>query len=345
MKCKQLFLKARKSAVVLSTALVIGAGAGAACSPMHESIRGQAQPAHPTQIAKQDAVEVGELQIVRPAESTRATDPYEMNDRMREIAASLSGDAASMVGQLHGTLRRGANGGLAVDGSQNRAPRTASETMAQGGDCTDLAGVVIPILENRSIPGGALIVHFDGDPQDMLHMVPYANIGGDMIIDLQSPTLGNTASGSYTVVHRLTYAEARYMYHVEMGDYQSQQGRRSEAIAAYRRAIAIYNDDAYVHHNIGTLLEQEGSMSDARTHLDRAAQLNPSRYGAAQARGSYNDELRLAQEAYGQQRWADCVQHFRNALASGETISAEERSTIEANIGVCERNSTLITSE
>ncbi len=344
MKGKQLFSKVRRSAVALSTAAVLGASAGAACSPMHENIRGQA---HPAQMTKQDAVEVGEIELVRPAESSpRASDPYEMNDRMSEVASSLTGDAASMVGQLHGALNSGASGGVRVDGSQGRAPRTAAETMSQGGDCTELAGVVVPILQERSIQGGVLIVHFDSDPQDLFHMVPYATIGGsDMIIDLQSTTLGNTASGSYSVVHRLSYEQSRYMYHVEMGDHHRQQGRRSEAIASYRRAVAIYNDDAYVHHNLGTLLEQDGNVTEARTHLDRAAQLSPTRYGAAQARGSYNDEIRAAQEAYDQQRWSDCARHFRNALASGETISADERSTIEANIAACERNSTMITSE
>ncbi len=343
MKGKQLFSKVKRSAVVLSTAALLGAGGSAACSPMHENIRGTA---HPSQMTKQDVVEVGEITLVRPAESARATDPYDMNERMSEVASSLTGDSASMVGQLHGALNRGATGGLRVDASQGRAPRTASETIVQGGDCTDLAGVVIPILHNRSIPGGALIVHFNGDSQDLFHMIPYATVGGsDMIIDLQSTTLGNTASGAYTVVHRLTYEQARYMYHAEMGDYQMQQGNRSEAIRSYRRAIAIYNNDAYVHHNLGTLLEQDGNVTEARTHLARAAQLNPTRYQAAQARGSYNDELRAAQEAYDQQRWADCARHFRNALASGETISTDERSTIEANIGVCERNSTLIISE
>lgn len=343
MKCNQLFSKVRKSAVILSSVALIGVGGSAACSPMHENIRGQA---HPAQMTKQDAVQVGEIELVRPAESTRAQDPYGMNERMREVASSLTGDTASMVGQLHGALNSGADGGLRVDSAQGRAPRTAAETITQGGDCTDLAGVVIPILENLSIPGGALIVHFNGDAQDLFHMVPYATVGGsDMIIDLQSATLGNTASGAYTVVHRLTYEQARYMYHTEMGDYQRVQGNRSGAIASYRRAVAIYNNDAYVHHNLGVLLEQEGNVAEARTHLDRAAQLNPGRYGAAQARGSYNDELRAAQQAYDQQRWADCAQHFRNALASGETISPDERSTIEANIGVCERNSRMITSE
>jgi hypothetical protein len=343
MKGKQLLMSVKRSAVVVSSAAVIGLCSGAACSPMHEGIRG---PANPAQLSKQSAVEVGEIEIVRPPETRRADDPYAMNERMRQLASSLTGDHSSMVSQLHGALHSGAEGGVRVDASQGRAPRTASETLAQGGDCTDLAGVVITILESRSIPGGALVVHFNGDAQDLFHMVPFASVGGsDTIIDLQSPTLGATASGSYTVVHRLTYEQARYMYHAEMGDYQREQGNRSGAIAAYRRAVAIYNDDAYVHHNLGVLLEQEGNMAEARTHLQRAAQLNPSRYQAAQARGSYNDELRMGYEAYEQQRWADCVRHFRNALASGESISADERSVIEQSIGTCERNSTIITSE
>lgn len=337
---RNLSLRIRKGAAALGVAAALSAPA-LGCTPMHERIRSHSSPSHTTK--QQGGVEVGELEITRPAESRRSeqpSDPYGMNERMRQVASSLSGDQAAMVGQLHRQLNHGASGGVRVDASQSRAPRTASETLDQGGDCTDLAGVVIPILEQRGIPGGALIVHFNRDSQDLLHMVPYASVGGrDTIIDLQSTRLGATADGAYTIVHRLSYQQARYMYHAEMGDYQRESGDRSGAVASYRRALAIYDGDAYVHHNLGVLLEQEGDLTGARTHLQRAATLDPVRYGTEQARGSYNEELRLGYEAAEQQRWAECAQHFRNALASGESITPRERSTLEQQIGVCERNS------
>jgi hypothetical protein len=314
-------------------------------SPMQEGIR------NPSNTGAEGPIEVGEIEIIRqsdrPGQKKKGSDPYSMTPKMEELAASLEGQEPAIVaGILHGSLRKGAPEGVTVDPSQDRPPRTAEETLELGGDCTDFAGVVIPILESAEVSGGALIVHFKGDPENSLHMVPYASIGGsDVIIDLQTADVGTTADGEYSVVHKVSYEQARYMYHAEMGDYHKQQGNTDKAIASYQKAVEIYDGDAYVHHNLGVLLEQSGNMEEAKTHLTRAAELNPAKYGKAETRASYNELLDLAYAAYEQKRWAECAQHFRAALNSGESLSADERSTLEQNIGVCERNSAVITSE
>ena len=341
MKSRPLIRKIKQGAAVAG--VTVAGAALIACSPMRETIRTPNHAAAEQGIS--GPIELGETQITRvPTKEqgtvARGSDPFEMNSAMRDLVGSLSGTPEQQVQELHAMMNSGAAGGLPAIDMRGQAPRTAQEAFANGGDCTDLANALIPMLEQIGIAGGAFIVHFNSAPEGVFHMVPYVNIGGrDTIVDLQSSTFGATADGTYAMVHRLSYSEARYMYHVEHGDYHREAGRAQPAIDAYRRALAIYDNDAFVHHNLAVLLERSGDTTGAASHSRRAAEIDPSRYGQGQTRGTYNEEIRQAYEAYEQQRWADCARHFRAALATGERIDPTERQTITDSIGVCERNS------
>jgi tetratricopeptide (TPR) repeat protein len=106
-------------------------------------------------------------------------------------------------------------------------------------------------------------------------------------------------------------------------------------MAAYRRAVEIFDGDPYVHQNLGILYEKNGDMESAAGHFRRAAGLDP-RYAKDQKRGSYNEELQAGEEAYKKKDWEGCVAHFKNALDSGERLSKEERSAIQAYVDNCE---------
>ncbi len=270
---------------------------------------------------------------------TTRTNPFELDSALQAIISATTGrEARAKVNALFDRLHRGGTSGVAVMDMAGRPPRTAAEALAQGGDCTDLANIVIALCRELRIPGGAYILHFNNAPADVDHMVPYVQIGGRrIIVDLQTSRLGDTAQGEYTEVHRLTFDQAAFMFHREQGDYYRDRGQGTEALAAYRRAAEIYNNDGYTHQNIGILLERSGDMRGAAQAFRRAAELDP-RFRGDRTRGTYNHELQAAQEAFGRQDWQGCVTHFRNALASGEALSPADRQTLERNAAACEAN-------
>jgi tetratricopeptide (TPR) repeat protein len=258
-----------------------------------------------------------------------------MNQSMRDLASGLSGSARQKAERLFAILHRGGERGVTVSDMSGQQPRTASQALANGGDCTDLAALAIPILREAGVPGGAMVVHFESAPAGVEHMVPYVELDGRRVIfDLQAGTMGDTAQGRYTRVLEMTYAQAESMYHREMGDYYRDQSRPDEAIRAYGRALELFDRDAYVHQNLGILYERAGSMEASARHLRRAAELD-SRYRRDQTRGDYNTELRAGERAASESRWADCIRHLQNALASGERLRSEERTQIQSVIDQC----------
>ncbi|MFH0884412.1 MAG: tetratricopeptide repeat protein [Candidatus Micrarchaeota archaeon] len=270
---------------------------------------------------------------------TTRTNPFELDSALQGIASAInSGDARAKANALFDRLHRGGSSGVVVMDMAGRAPRTAAEALASGGDCTDLANIVIALFRELRIPGGAYVLHFNSAPENVDHMVPYVQIGRRrIIVDLQTSRLGDTAQGEYTELHRLSLDQASFMYHREQGDYYRDRGQSAEALAAYRRAAELFNRDGYTYQNIGILLERRGDMRGAAQVFRRAAELD-SRYRSDRTRGTYNHELQAAQEAFGRQDWQGCVTHFRNALASGEALSQADRQTLERNAAACQAN-------
>jgi hypothetical protein len=332
----------------MSAALAAGIVLGGCGAPIHETIRTpyyhMAQSEAP-QAARADAERVT-VASTSQAVTAQGTDPFAMDSTLRSVLSDVgtSGGPSDKLSRLFERLHSGAAHGVTVMDMTGRAPRAASEALAQGGDCTDLANIAIALMRELSIPGGAMVVHFDSAPAGIEHMVPYATIEGRrVIVDLQAGTLGQTAQGTYTIVMAMTYEQAASMYHREMGDYQRDQGQSAQAIAEYGRAAEIFNGDAYVQQNLGVLLERNGQMSSATEHYQRAAQLDPSRYGTDLQRGQantaaqrFNTEIGEGERAFSEQRWADCVSHFRAALDSGAQIPADTRTSLERNIATCQ---------
>jgi tetratricopeptide (TPR) repeat protein len=291
------------------------------------------------------AGDAGTASVSAPAATSGAaqtystqTNPFQLDPRLQGIAAGLSGNSMAKVQAIFDRLHRGGTEAVTVMDMSGRPPRTASEALSQGGDCTDLANIVIALFRQAGIPGGALVLHFDNAPANVDHMVAYAEIDGRrIIVDLQTSTLGQTAQGRYTELLRLTYDQAAFMYHREQGEYYANRGQRDQAIASYRRAIEIFDGDGYVHQNLGILLEQAGDMQGASGRFRRAAELDP-RYTGDRTRGTYNQELQAGESAFRARRWREAEGHFLNALTSGETITDQERRTIERNIAACRRS-------
>ncbi|MDD5172277.1 MAG: tetratricopeptide repeat protein, partial [Candidatus ainarchaeum sp.] len=268
-----------------------------------------------------------------------SADPFSIEGAGIIQKLDLTGDYRSKVQKLFSKLRRGGDKGVTVMDMAGKPPRTAMEVFEKGGDCTDLTNLVIGILKVEAIPGGALVAHFKGDSAGLEHMVPYAELDGKkVIIDLQTSELGKTQQGKYDVVLTLNYEQAASMYHREYGDYFKDQGKDSEAMVAYNRAVEIFDGDPYVHQNLGVLYEKNGDMESAARHFKKAAELDP-KYSKDQKRGSYNEELQAGQEAYDKKDWEGCITHFKNALDSGEKLSKQEKGVIESYVDACESKS------
>jgi tetratricopeptide (TPR) repeat protein len=266
------------------------------------------------------------------------TNPFQLNERLRELAADFgSGSDVAKVKSLFAALRRGGTEGIEVVDVEGEPPRTAIETFVKGGECTDLATLVIPLLKEIGVPGGAIVVNFRNAKKKTDHMAPYALINGrKVVIDLQSSRLGDMQQGRFTVLMSMTYDEAAAMYHRKWGDYMRERGMLKDAVVAYKRALEICGKDAYVNHKLAVLHEMSGDMKNAAKYLRRAAKLDPKRYGRAR-QGTYNEELQRGEQALKEGRWEDCAEHFKNALGSGERLRPQEKKIIQSYIDHCSR--------
>jgi len=326
----------RKAAIIAAFALFGCAGPMAGSAGGGGSVPAAAQSAQADDITIVRSRPVAESAAAPAAQAARGG-PFVLDARLQQISDSLIGDGQAKIMQVFDRLHRGGSEGVTVMDMAGNAPRTASEAIAQGGDCTDLANIVIAVMRANHIDGGALVVHFNSAPEGLVHMVPFVTLGGNRIlVDLQAASLGQTGQGAYTEILAYTLDEAAAMYHREMGDFNRDQGRAQEARASYEASLAIFERDPYVHQNLGILLEQSGDIAGASTHFSRASALDP-RYARDASRGGYNSELAAAQQAADAGRWSECVAHLRNALASGVPDAAQRRQ-IEENIGVCEGN-------
>ena len=64
------------------------------------------------------------------------------------------------------------------------------------------------------------------------------------------------------------------------------QGRQVEAVAACQQALHFRPDCAEAHYNLGNAWKDQGKLDEAKTHLEKAFQLDPGRNdpGANRAR-------------------------------------------------------------
>ncbi len=338
----------RASAVIVASVMLTACG-----GPMSEGLR----PAAGAQDAKAQATDskkekkepegVITLDMTDLSDSTATADdgPFSRNPRMEEIILSITGTDLEKVKEFHTRFRADGPEGVKAYSRKNKPPRTATEAFEKGGDCTDLANLAIAGLKAMGIPGGAMVVHFDDQPEEEDHMVAYALIEGKrIIVDLQADRLGKTADGSYTVKLEMDdFEKATAVYHTENGDFYRAQKDPEEAIEAYEKALTYFDKDPLVHYNIGKLYGLRGDSELGQKHQRRAAELDPKRFGKHERRLSYNEEIKAANKAYKEQRWLDCAQHYSNALQSGEKLTDEEERLLRANVKACRKNH-MITS-
>ena len=62
-----------------------------------------------------------------------------------------------------------------------------------------------------------------------------------------------------------------------LGLVYQQQGRLDDAAACYRKVLAINDQHADAHNNLGAILLDRAPNAEAKQHFQRAAQIAPTR--------------------------------------------------------------------
>lgn len=87
------------------------------------------------------------------------------------------------------------------------------------------------------------------------------------------------AGDRFTCEAELKSLIARNPKHVEahqaLADLAMERGDEATAEAQLRELLKLAPEDAQTHHSLGLLLESQNRIPEARTHLERAAQLDP----------------------------------------------------------------------
>jgi tetratricopeptide (TPR) repeat protein len=63
------------------------------------------------------------------------------------------------------------------------------------------------------------------------------------------------------------------------------QGRFDQALGYYAEALRLHPEQAWLHEQTGRVLVRLGRPADARTHFERAVELEPNRESARKALG------------------------------------------------------------
>lgn len=239
---------------------------------------------------------------------------------------------------------------MKVVSGEGRPPRTAAETLDRGGDCTEFASVVLAVINAMNARGAGItaeaqIVHFAGSPAGKQHMIVAADIDGKkVVVDLQSTKLGTTKRGNYAVVRTLASEEAAAMYHQEWADYFSDRKTYQDAVAAYKRSLAIYATNPDANKGAAANYDRMGSQDSALAYYRHATALDPQ-YGRDTLRVKYYMAYSDAEKKAEAGKWREAAAIFRNALGVLDLhpfrkaeIEATERNNVNANIRICEKN-------
>jgi len=329
----------------IARAAAVCAMAFASCVPFEEGARRQIQAPQAASAPARTAEPVvvpPRPEAPAPAQGTLSATPagpMDLDARMIEVAADIETIESSRqkAERLFNELRSGARKGVRVMDMGGRAPRTASEAMAQGGDCTELALIVASVMDVAGMEGGVQLVRFKDSPPDKFHLIAYALIDKrKVVIDLQTDRLGKTKDGRYDVVMDLPLAKAEWMYYRELGDYGMDKEDCRGAAIAYEKAARINPADAYVQHNMAVAYERSGQFEKALSAIDAAVALD-TKYEGARSRIRFNAGVHLGIEAAKEKRWSDCADAFQQALDSGEKMSGEERGGLQSNRDMCRK--------
>lgn len=199
---------------------------------------------------------------------TSKTNPYSPSKELRTIAGTViskGGSKLNQVKRLWSLLRDK----MRFASRRNKLARTAAESLNAKRDCSGAM--------NTGIAGIRLLgVNVDvdlGSARGQYHIIPVAIIKGKRHrFDLQATSFGKTVSG-FKRTKILTAKQARFIYHVEAGDYFVGKRKYKEAAKAYKKAIEYYDKDAYTWSRLGYVQNKLRDIGSADSFIN-AERLN-----------------------------------------------------------------------
>ncbi len=133
---------------------------------------------------------------------------------------------------------------------------------------------------------------------------PDAQIGLQRSLAVASPASGGAGQPAATVSNLQIELDPRAMAHYRTGVEMALQRKPVEAIAEYRRAIAISPNVSSFHNNLGAALLAAGELDEAIVELTKAVELRPDHGGA------HNN---LGQALLRRQNMSGAIEHLRRA--------------------------------
>ncbi|MEM4359595.1 MAG: hypothetical protein QXT45_03630 [Candidatus Bilamarchaeaceae archaeon] len=262
-------------------------------------------------------------------ENRESVDPF-CSKKLPALLKGINGSSSEKAQKLFELLRIG-NGVLKVDsskkskeGEERRPPRTVDEALKNGGDCTELAFVVISAAEILGLEAGGALVHLNNAPAHIDHFVAYVVLDGKKIfIDPQAEKIGAVGSEEkYVVLHDVPSKSTRWMYYREFGNYYLTKKKYELAAKFFKKALDFYDKDAYVYHGLGTSYEYLEDVKNALAVHKKAYELEPQnkKYEKNARIAEFNYEMEIGVECYNSGDRKEAKKHFERAIKIGEGV-------------------------
>ena len=88
--------------------------------------------------------------------------PFELDERLSAIASAIAkgkGNDKAKVQKFFDFFKASSPNGVIYKDGLSRAPRTATETFTQGGDCSDMSNLALGVLSKMKTEGRMKIMH------------------------------------------------------------------------------------------------------------------------------------------------------------------------------------------
>jgi len=127
----------------------------------------------------------------------------------------------------------------------------------------------------------------------------------------------------------VTKSPDNYRAYYNLGNAFVRQGRISEAIKHYIKALQIKPNHAKAHNNLGNTLKDQGKLSEAITHYYEALRINPD---YARAHNNLGDALAI------QGNLSEAIKHYTEALRISPDLNEAHENIEKASALLMELN-------
>lgn len=194
------------------------------------------------------------IQTTRPELYNLSDDPEEENN-LFETRPERAGPVARVyrdaLEKMLQAQTSGAGGGR-VETDQETLDRLAS--LGYTGSAVDAGGLTFD--QSRPDPKDLIALHCD-------------------LQEVQALKFENKRRQARTILNRLAAGEPHFKVLNLLGEMAHEEGRPTEAIDFYKRALELNSEDYFANTNMGTILAMQGRYADALPYLEKALEIRP----------------------------------------------------------------------